>query len=65
MVPQNPDTQRDGDPRARINNAYWYRAASAFVAIVLLFMVIMESGSPLGLRLRLCLASFFLAEAFG
>jgi len=63
MEPQTPPTNRAGT-RSR-NIPSWYRAASAFVAIVLLIMAIMESGSPLGLVARLVLAFFFGAEALG
>lgn len=60
-----PSNTNTSAPRARNSYAFYYRAASAFIAISLLIIAIMESGSPLGLVARLVLAFFFGSEAVG
>jgi hypothetical protein len=65
MDPQTPTANRHEDRPGRNDNTSRFRAFSAALAIIMLFITIMESISALDLVARLGLTLLSVAEAFG
>lgn len=64
MEPQTPTPNLHEDRPGRNDNTSRFRASSVALAIIMLFITIMESKSALGLVARLGLTLFLVAKAF-
>ena len=65
MEPQVPNPRYHANPRSNNNNKPpWLRASCAAFAVLMLFIVVMDVRTPLGLVCGVGVMLFFLAQAF-